>query len=63
MLVKQGTGAMNSTENKSTTQDLAQAERKEAGRNARKIARKALWKDFINNYYKAFAIALKNAAN
>ena len=42
---------------------LTPVERKEAGRNARKIARKALWKDFINNYYKAFAIALKNAAN
>ena len=42
---------------------LTSAERKTVGRNARKIARKALWKDFINNYYKAFAIALKNAAN
>ena len=37
-------------------------QRKEMGKKAKGISRKALWKDFIKNYYKAYETALRNTS-
>ncbi len=42
--------------------ELSLQQRKAIGQKAKAIARKALWKNFIQHYYEAYAVALRNAS-